>query len=170
MKIFAKNDSASKINDNTYKLNFDVQQLGGRKYIELSHQEEPVFVGFRENNQLDIPSENFMRHILSRLENSKLGNRCLIQINLNKKSQNFEVGTESVNTSLVTYNQVLETDGKFYDSLSDKSEKIIIVGENQSSEAFSQDGKVNVKIEFTDGSEQYLSSYCSPNTYLVEQL
>lgn len=170
VKVFAKNDSARKLNDNTYRLNFDVGQLGGRKYIELNHQEEPVFVGFRENNQLDIPSENFMRHILSRLDNSKLGNRCLIQVNLTKKTTNFEVGAESVNSSLITYAQVLETDGKFYDSLSDKSEKIIIMGENQSSEAYSQDGKVNIKIEFTDGSEQYLSSYCSPNTYLIEQL
>jgi hypothetical protein len=170
VKIFAKEESAKKINDNTYKLNFDVQQLAGRKYIELSHQDEPVFVGFRENNQIDVPSENFMRHVLSKFENAKLGDRCLIQVNLNKKTRNFEVGAESVNSSLVTYSQVLETDGKFYDSLSDKSEKIIIIGENQSSEAYSQDAKVNIRIEFSDGSEQYLSSYCSPNTYLVEQL
>jgi hypothetical protein len=170
VKIFAQENASKKINDNTHKLNFNVQQLGGRKYIELNHQAEPIFVGFRENNQLDIPSESFMRHIISRLDSSNLGNRCLIQVNLNKKTQNFEVAAESVNSSLVTYNQILEADGKFYDSLSDKSEKIIIVGENQSSDAFSQDSKVNIKIEFTDGSEHYLSSYCSPNTYLVEQL
>jgi len=170
VKIFAKEETARKINDNTYKLNFDIQQLAGRKYIELNHQDEPVFIGFRENNQIDVPSENFMRHVLSKFENAKLGDRCLIQVNLNKKTKNFEVGAESVNSSLVTYSQVLETDGKFYDSLSDKSEKIIIIGENQSSDAYSQDSKVNIRIEFSDGSEQYLSSYCSPNTYLVEQL
>lgn len=170
VRIFATDKTSRKLNNNTYKLEQTSVNLGGRSYIELSHQSEPVFVGYREQNKLEIPSENFMRYILSKFENSKLGNRCLIQVNLSKKAVKFDVAAESVSSSLVTYNQILDADGKFYDSLGDKSEKVIVVGENQGAPELSQDGKVNFRIEYSDGTTEFLSSYCSPNTYLVEQL
>ena len=170
VKIFATNRKAKKVNNHTYKLNFNSSPLGGRRYLELSHQSEPVFVGLRENTTVTVPSENFMRFILSKVEGGKLGNRCLVQVNLPKKATRFEVAAESAGSSLVIYAQVLDRDGKFYDSMSDKSQKVIIIGEGQGAGDGSDDAKINVKIEFQDGTNQYLSSYCSPNTYLVEQL
>ena len=151
-------------------MNFNKTLLGGRKYVELTHQEEPVFVGFKENGNIDVPSENFMRYILSRFEGSKLGNRCLVQVNLNKKASKVDVAAESVGQSLVTYTQVLDADGRFYDSVGAKSRKLIIVGENQGAPGISQDAKINIKITYVDGSVHFIGSYCSPNTYLVEQL
>jgi hypothetical protein len=170
VKVFAKNIFAKKLSQNTYKLNIGASHLAGRRYVEIGHHLEPVFVGIRDNNKVTIPSENFMSFILSKIEGSRLGSRCLVQINLTKKVQKFEVGSESVASSVMTYNQVLDSDGMFYDSISDKSKKIIIIGESQASSNISPDAKINLKIDYTDGSTQYLSSYCSPNTYLVEQL
>lgn len=170
VKIFAVQGSAKKINNHTYKMNFGASHLGGRRYLELNHQSEPVFVGFRENNNINVPSESFMRFILSKVEGAKLGNRCLVQVNLSKKAEKFDVGSESVANSLMTYTQILDEDGKFYDSLSEKTQKIIVVGESQASGEMSPDAKINIKIQYLDGSTQFLNSYCSPNTYLVEQL
>lgn len=170
VKVFATNQTARKVDDHTYQLNFGKGHLAGRRYIELNHQAEPIFVGVRDNLNVSIPSENFMRFVLSKFEGSNLGNRCLIQVNLTKKAEKMEVGAESTAASLMTYTQVLDSDGKFYDSIGDKTRKIIIVGENQGSNDISKDAKVNVKIEYQDGTTQYLNSYCSPNTYLVEQL
>lgn len=170
VKVFALDRFSKKINDHTYKLNFHKGSLGGRTYLELLHQAEPIFVGMRNNSKINIPSENFMRHILSRLDNSSLGNRCLIQVNLSKKAMAVEVGAQSVEESLMTSVQMLDADGKFYDSVSGKSRKIIIMGESQANSKHSQDGRINVKIDYQDGSVEYLNSYCSPNTYMVEQL
>jgi hypothetical protein len=170
VKVFATNSTAKKINNHTYKMPFGSSHLGGRRYLELNHQSEPVFVGLRDNNSVTVPSENFMRFILSKVEGEKLGSRCLIQVNLNKKIEKFEVASESVAQSLMTSTQVLDTDGKFYDSVSDKTRKIIIIGEGQGTAELSPDAKINIKIQFEDGSVQFLNSYCSPNTYLVEQL
>lgn len=170
VKLFAGNSTAKKVNNHTYKMNFGASHLGGRRYIELSHQSEPVFVGIRDNNNVTVPSENFMRFILSKVEGAKLGNRCLVQVNLTKKAEKFEVASESVGSTLMTYSQVLDSDGKFYDSMSEKTQKIIVIGESQASEEVSPDAKVNIKIQYLDGSTQFLNSYCSPNTYLVEQL
>lgn len=170
VRQFATDKTSTKLNDHTYKIDFETVLLGSRKYIELSHQSEPVFIGFKEKTRLEVPSENFMRHVLSRLEDSQLGNRCLVQVNLSKKVSQVEVGAESTASSLMTSYQALDTDGKFYDSVGEKTRKIIIVGESHSAPELNQDGKINLKITYQDGSVQYLGSYCSPNTYLVEQL
>ena len=85
-------------------------------------------------------------------------------------ANNVDVASESIGQSLMTSTQMLDSDGKFYDSLSAKTNKIIIVGEGQASSDISLDSKINIKIEYEDGSVQFLNSYCSPNTYLVEQL
>ncbi len=170
VKIFATNLSGKKINNHTYKMPFNTSHLGGRRYLELNHQSEPVFVGIRDNTNITVPSENFMRFILSKVEGEKLGNRCLVQVNLSKKAEKFEVASESISQSLMTSSQLLDSDGKFYDSLSDKTQKIIIIGEGQGAADISPDAKINIKIQYQDGSVQFLNSYCSPNTYLVEQL
>jgi len=170
VKQFATDKTAKKINDHTFVTEFNKIQLGSRKYIELNHLDEPIFVGFKDNQNLDIPSENFIRNILSKSEKSGLGNRCVIQVNLTRKATRVDIGSESVGESLRTFHQMLDADGKFYDSLGSKSEKIIIVGENQANGTSILDSKINLKITYEDESVQYFGSYCSPNTYLVEQL
>jgi hypothetical protein len=170
VKIFSTNVSAKKINNHTYKMAFGSSNLAGRRYLELNHQSEPVFVGIRDNNNITVPSENFMSFILSKVEGRKLGNRCLVQVNLNKIATNVDIASESIDQSLMTSTQMLDSDGKFYDSLSAKTNKIIIIGEGQASSDISLDSKINIKIKYEDGSVQFLNSYCSPNTYLVEQL
>lgn len=170
VRQFATEKTSKKIDNHTHKVHFGQKLLGARQYLELSHQQEPVFVGVNNNNKIKVPSENFMRYILSRFEGAKLGNRCLVQVNLSKKVAKVDVGSEAPGDALVTYTQVLDTDGKFYDSASDKSVKIIVVGENNAAVEIGQDGKINFKITYQDGSVDYLGSYCSPNSYLVEQL
>lgn len=170
VRKFATDVESKKVSDHVYKASFDQHLLANRRYFEVSHQEEPVFLGVRDVSKVLVPSEQFMRFVLSHIEGAKLGNRCLVQINLNKKVARVEVGSESVANGLMTYTQMLDNDGKFYDSASDKTRKIIVVGENQGSPDHGQDAKINLKINYVDGSVQYMSSYCSPNTYLVEQL
>jgi hypothetical protein len=170
VRVFATNRTSKKMSNNTYKLDFGSSNLAGRRYVELNHQQEPIFIGIRDNNSIAVPSENFMRFILSGVEGTKLGNRCLVQVNLENKIQNFEVASESVGASLMVQSQALDSDGKFYDSVSEKTKKLIIVGESHSTSTHYDDGKINIKIQYTDGSQHYLSTYCSPNTYLVEQL
>lgn len=169
VKQFATGKTLRKLKNNEFETNFEKTLLGSRKYLELNHQQEPVFIGYKDAKNLEVPSESFMRYILSQFENNKLANRCLIQINLNKKALRIETASESVANSLDLNTLILDSDGKFYDSVHEKSRKIIILGENNNIEN-NQDSKVNVKIFYQDNSVQYLSSYCSPNTYLIEQL
>jgi hypothetical protein len=169
VRVFAKNVTGVKLNQNTYKIDFGKALLGGRNYLELIHESEPIFIGTKEESELTVPSESFMRHILGSLPENKLGNRCLIQVNTKKKISEVFVGAESVGESLMTSVQYLDADGRFYDSASEKTRKVIVYGENQGPDE-EMTGKVNVKIMYLDGTVDFLGSYCSPNTYLVEQL
>lgn len=170
VRVFATENVSVKLNQNTYKISKKLALLGERHYLEVNHLSEPVFVGYRDNHKIALPSEDFMQFVLSRFEDRKLGNRCIIQINIDAPVANFNIASESAGNGLMTSSQVLDQDGKFYDSAGPKSNKIIILGENFGSLDQNQDGKVNIKLEYLDGTTRYLSSYCSPNTYLVEQL
>jgi hypothetical protein len=170
VKAFASNEESKKINDHTYKVPITKILLGDRKHIVLTHQDEPIYVRTRDAVNISVPSESFMRFILSKIEGKQLTNRCLVQVNLSRQVTKVDVASESTAESLVTYTQMLDKDGKFYDSAGEKTEKVIIVGDNQGAVELSKNGKINVKITYSDGSVQFLNSYCSPNTYLVEQL
>ncbi len=170
VKLFATDKTSTKVNDHTYKMNVKKTLLGTRQYLELLHQSEPVYIGYRDEKTVSVPSENFMRFMLSKFEGSRLGNRCLVQVNLSKKASKVDVAPESVGQSVQAYTQILDADGKFYDSAGPKSEKVVIVGETQGPGEQRGDAKINLKITYEDGSVQFLGSYCSPNTYLVEQL
>ncbi len=170
VKVFATNIQGEKLNQNTYKIDFGRKLLGGRNYLELTHEAEPVFVGTTDISDLSVPTESFMRHVLSSLPDNKLGNRCSIQVNVKRPVSEVVVASESVGDALMTTSQYLDADGKFYDSASEKTRKVIIFGENQNSDSHYMDGKVNVRIDYMDGSTDFLGTYCSPNSYLVEQL
>lgn len=169
VRVFARNQHGEKLNQNTYRMDFGRALLGGRNYLELTHESEPIFVGTKGETNLSVPSESLMRHILGSLPESKLGNRCVIQVNTKRKISDVSVASESAGEGLMVSAQYLDADGRFYESASEKTRKIIIVGENQGSESDTS-GKVNLKVTYLDGSLEFLGSYCSPNTYLVEQL
>ena len=169
-KRFITGKTGKKISQNAYVFRFKEDNFASRRYFELTHLSEPVFVGTKTNTKLAIPSESFMRFVLSRLDNSGLQNRCIVQVNLKKKVRSVDVGSESVEETLLTSVQALDVDGQFYDSPSDQTQKLIIMGESHAPQEVSPDGKINVKLQYTDGTTEYLSSYCSPNTYVVEQL
>lgn len=170
VREFAEDKTAKKVNDHTYKLETRKELLGARRYLELTHQDEPIFVGLKDSTKLVIPSESYMRYVLSKTQSGSVANRCVVQVNLAKEVSKIDIGSESVFQSLDLATHFIDSDGKFYDSPGSKTEKVVIIGENHGAAQNSQDGKVNLKIEYVDGSFEYLSSYCSPNTYLVEQL
>ncbi len=170
VKVFAKNIQGEKLNQNTYRIEFGKSLLGARNYLELTHEAEPLFVGTKDETKISVPSESFIRHVLGSLPESKLGNRCAIQVNMKKKVSDVAVAAESVGESLMVNTQYLDADGKFYESVSEKTRKIVVFGENQGADSQDMNGKVNLKITYLDGSVDFLGTFCSPNTYLVEQL
>lgn len=147
---------------NQYKMKNVKYPLGTRSYIELKHLKESVFVGRWDGQDIDVPSETYMRFVLDQFNLQGVSNQCLVQVNLKKSAKELYFNGQSTNRSMRMQAKILDKDGMFYEDLSHESKKIFLMGEEQ--------GIVNIKLVYTDNSVDYLQSYCSQATYLVEQL
>ena len=150
----------SKLSLNTHTVNNMVYPLGTRKYFELSHFEKSIFIGKWSEKNVIVPNEEYADNILNNFD--VVENECMIQINISKSVKHMSVGGMASNGSMNVDVQFLDEDGEFYDEVSDKSNRAFLTGEQQ--------GLVSLKLEYTDGSKQFIQTYCSENTYLVEQL
>lgn len=139
-----------------------IYPLGARKYIEFKHLEESIFVGRWSEENVIIPSEEYISHVLGKFNLGQSQSKCLVHLNFTKPIADIAFNGQSGNNAMNMQIQVLDADGQFYDSFSSQSERAFIMGEDT--------GVINIKIDYKDGSTQYLQSYCSDNTYIVEQL
>lgn len=151
-----------KENLNTIRFAKHTQALGMRNYFVLSHLEEEVIIGNWNNNKIIVPSEAYINYAVSQFDHTGSENQCMVQLNFNKKIQEIAFNGTSNERSMRLQVRVLDHDGKFYDDFSDQSKQAFLMGE--------EEGLVNIKIIYTDGSHQYLQSYCSAKKYIVEQL
>ena len=139
-----------------------VYPLGARKYYELSHLEESLFVGRWSQESIIVPSEDYISHVISKFNLDQSDSKCIVQINFSKPIREIVFNGQSGNQNMNMQINVLDKDGKFYDSFSEQSERVFLMGEEQ--------GVISVKIDYTDGSKQFMQSFCSDSTYVVEQL
>lgn len=147
---------------NRYKFGNVKYPMGTRSYIELKHLNESIFVGRWDNEEVEVPSESYIRFVLDQFAIQAVKSQCLVQINLPKAAKELYFNGQSSGRSMRMEARILDKDGIFYKDLSHESKKIFLLGEEQ--------GIINIKIQYTDNSIDYLQSYCSSSSYLVEQL
>jgi hypothetical protein len=153
---------ASKKGQNRYEIINNVIPRASRMYLEMSHLDETLFVGRWNADTLEIPSEEYIATMLSKHSLSGLGGRCMVQININKGVMETKAEARTLNGQggplSITY---LDKDGRIYDEPAESVKKIFLIGEQQ--------GVIDGKISYVDGTVDYLQTYCSPDTYLIEQ-
>jgi hypothetical protein len=159
-----------KLSTNTYRLKAPPLLLGSRHYLTLTHQNEEIFLGVDKSGEAEVPSESLIREVIKKFNLEGHGSACLIQVNLDGPVKKYEVLAESHAQAHVSYGLALDEDGQFYESLGESSRRLFIMSENQGGEETSANAKVNIRLEYQDGSKRNFASFCSPNTYLVEQL
>ena len=131
-----------------------------RKYLKLDHLGESLYIGRWEQSNLVVPTEAYISHILDMFDMK--GGECLVQLNLSKDLSGFNINGISATNSMRLDVKMLDADGKMYNDIGEKTEKIFISGREQ--------GIINIELEYSDSSSQYIQTYCSENTYLVEQI
>ncbi len=145
---------------NKHKIGRMIYPLGTRKYYELSHLNESIFIGRWEESKLVVPDEEYIDFVLKSFNAQP--NECLVQLNLAKNIARVEYNGLSKGGMIQPVVQYLDDDGKFYSEVSDKTKKVFIRGEEQ--------GLLNIQLEYLDGSSQFIQTFCSQSTYLIEQL
>lgn len=147
---------------NEFSTDKALYSIGTRKYFELKHQGESIFIGRWNNYKINVPSESYKRFALGSFDLDSLNGHCMVQLNLSKQAKAMSFNGSSFRGSMSVEQRVLDSDGIFYRDLSNQSKKIFLMGEEQ--------GVINVEITYVDNTVDYLQSFCSQSNYLVEQL
>ena len=165
IRVLGEDASVSNLNNNTLKVAKTIIPLGSRKYYEVKHLEESIFIGKWDKQNVEIPSEDYLRFILDQFDKAKLESSCMVQINLpkSKKVTTHQVQfRDSRGDHAIVDSLALDNDGMLYEDVSFNTTKIFV--------SASTKGIIDLKVSYDDGSVDYLKSFCSEDTYWVEQL
>jgi hypothetical protein len=159
---FISDNQSKKLAPGEYLFSTPWKVKGSRSYFELAYMEDSIFVGIDGDKNLELPSTDFIGEVLRSFNMDGLNQECLVQINLEEPIKEIKILGESFRGPSVFDHAYLDKDGVFSAELSPMTEKLFLLG--------SEEGIFNLKIEYESGLTDYLRTYCSPSTYLLEQL
>ncbi|PIK14305.1 hypothetical protein [Halobacteriovorax sp. JY17] len=162
IRYFNTGIGSKSIGLNLYEIERPVLPLGMRKYVELKHLGESIYVGFMDNKSLHVPSREYLNYVMDTLKIGDLDNKCLIQVNFSKNIVDMKVASESYKGPIGIEKLYLDKDGMFNTDASDFAKKVFMVGDTT--------GTMNIEVEYSDQSRDYIQTFCSSNTIIVEQL
>lgn len=160
--IFGTKTTSKKKALNAYEIKVPEMIAGSRKYLEFTHMPTTLYVGTEDETSIEIPGMDFIKRVLQANDMDELGQRCIVQVNLAKDIRDLKVNGKNKAGEMFTETSFLDNDGNFSTDNPELSEKIFFIGD--------MEGQFNAKLEYTDGSTQFLKTYCSEGKYIVEQL
>ena len=158
---FNTNNTAKKKALNAYDIKIPTLTSGMRKYFEFKHLKDSIFVGTSSEKEIEIPGYDFIAKVLEMNQISNIKDRCVVQVNLSKDLREVKTSGKNRSGEMFVETSFLDKDGNFSNE-SEMSEKIFVVGD--------QEGQFNMRLDYTDGSTEFLKTFCSEGAYLVEQL
>jgi hypothetical protein len=159
---FLSGEKANQTSPGSYVLKTPWKIKGSRSYYELNYLDDSIFIGLDGDKSLELPSREFIGETLRAFNMDGINRECLLQLNFGPKVREFKVLGESERGPAVFDMAFLDEDGVFSAELSPISKKAFLLG--------NEDGVFNIKITYENGNEDYLRTYCSTSTYLLEQL
>lgn len=162
INYFNRRTQASQQAVSSYSIQTPLRSLGMRDYLEMRHTQLPMFVGLWSNKKVELPSENFAYYIMDSHQLNSLQNACMVQINLSRPLKEANFFGETKRGPMGIVQSYLDVDGEFNYDPSEMATHIFLVGDLQ--------GTISGKLEYADGSYDFIQTFCSNNTYLVEQL
>jgi hypothetical protein len=162
IELFNYETATKKISIDEYSVDQAVFVLGSRKYYEL--EGDIVFGRWNEKNIL-IPSQGYINNIYDLYGIKDLNGSCLIQVNLDKPVERISFTGNSSRGPMVYDFYALDESGEFYNEVSIETQKLFFLGQD-----YNVFGTLHLKIEYKDQSVDFIHSYCSKDSYVVEQL
>ena len=162
ISYFNTNIKAKKKALNAYDIKIPNLTSGMRKYLEFKNLKDNIFVGTSNAREIEIPSNDFIAKVLEMNQISSLKDRCVVQLNLSKDLREIKANGKNRSGEMFVETSFLDSDGNFSKDNSEKADKIFVTGDLE--------GQFNIKLDYTDGTTEFLKTFCSEGTYLVEQL
>jgi hypothetical protein len=162
VSFFGATGTSKKKALNAYEVKVPEMVSGTRKYLEFKHLDSSLFVGVNKASEVEIPGKDFITRVLQTNDLSELGNRCMVQINLAKDVRDIKVSGKNSSGEMFTEMSFLDRDGNFSRDNSEMAEKVFLAGD--------MEGIFNVRFDYSDGSSEFLKTFCSEGAYIIEQL
>lgn len=159
---FLSGEKATKTAPGKFVLKTPWKIKGSRSYFELAYMKDSIFVGLDSDTALELPSLEFISEVMRAFQMDGMNSECLLQMNIQKPIRDILMSGESDRGPTAYDLSYLDEDGVFSSELSPLTRKLFVLG--------NEEGIYNVQIKYEDGSSDYLRTYCSPSTYLLEQL
>lgn len=159
---FLSGEKASKTAPGKFVLRTPWKIKGSRSYFELAYLDDSIFVGLDSDTELELPSLEFISEVMRAFQMEGINSECLLQMNIQKPIRNILMSGESDRGPTAYDLSYLDEDGVFSSEISPLTRKLFVLG--------NEEGIYNVQVKYEDGSSDYLRTYCSPSTYLLEQL
>lgn len=162
VSFFGTKITAKKKTLNAYEIKVPELVDNSRKYLEFKHMEKSLFVGTKNTKEIEIPGQDFINKVMQANDLSELGGRCMVQINLKKDLRDIKVGGKNRSGEMFTETSFLDTEGNFTRDSSELAEKAFVSGDLE--------GIFSVRLDYADGTTDFLKTFCSEGSYLIEQL
>lgn len=162
LRYFNTNSTATKVGAGRYLLVNAYNALGMRRYYELQQNNGSIFLGRGNNKTVHVPSGELIYHVLEAHGLRGLNNACMVQVNFTNEVAYAQAYGESPNGPMQLIKSYLDSDGYWSGEATELSKHLFIIGDYQ--------GAISVRVDYIDGSSDYLQTFCSNDTYLVEQL
>ena len=147
---------------NAYEIKVPELVDNSRKYLEFKNTGSSLFVGTKNTKDIEIPGNDFIARVMQVHQLSEIGERCMVQLNLTKDIRDIKVSGKNRSGEMFTETSFLDNDGNFSRDNSELAEKVFITGDLE--------GVFSVRLDYADGSTDFLKTFCSEGSYLVEQL
>lgn len=161
LKILNSDYVAKNIGINRYEFFRPTFPTGTRKYFELTHQGEAIFLGLWHSLKVELPDRDFRAQIMYQLNLKGLQESCLIHANFSKPVAEFKAFGEGSDDGIDLEIYYLGRDGLISSEIVDNTTKAFVVG--------NLPGVINGSVKYIDGTKDFFQSPCSQNSYLVEQ-
>lgn len=162
ISFFNTSTTAKKKALNAYELKVPALVTGMRKYLEFKHLRDSLFVGVSNEKEVEVPGNDFIAKVLEMNQISSLRERCVVQINLSKDLRSLVANGKNRSGEMFVESTFLDKDGNFTRDSYELAEKVFVTGD--------MEGQFSIKLDYIDGSSEFLKTFCSEGTYLVEQL
>lgn len=159
--IYGSSNKAAKRTINSYEIRVPKMPMAERKYLEFKHLRYPLYVG-TTSQEIEVPGDDFIDKVMQVHEIENMGQRCMVQVNLQKDLKYIEVNGKNSKGEMLVDTTYLDRDGNFTTDNMEWAEKVFFLGDLE--------GMFNAKIEYVDGSVHYLKTFCSQGSYIIEQI
>lgn len=162
IRYFNRSSNSQVVALNRYAVSRPIRPLGMRRFYEVNAFGPSLMVGIHNNKKIELPGQSFVNQILDEFYIDELRAQCIVHFNYSKEVERVEISGETIAGPMYIESRHLDRDGVFSRSASELTTNSFYMGDDQ--------GLISVRIQYTDETEDLIQTYCSPGTYLVEQL